>query len=77
MAKNVVINSVTYTNVPSVSIPLQGGGTASFVDTTDANAAAGEILSGKTAYVNSTKVTGTLTVPTVSQDSTTKVLTIQ
>ena len=30
-------------------------------DTTDANAAAGEILSGKTAYVNKVKVTGSMT----------------
>ena len=30
-------------------------------DTTDANAAAGEILSGKTAYVNKNKVTGSMT----------------
>lgn len=30
-------------------------------DTTDANAVAGEILSGKTAYVNKVKVTGSMT----------------
>lgn len=30
-------------------------------DTTDANATAGEILSGKTAYVNKNKVTGSMT----------------
>ena len=28
MAQNVVINSVTYSNVPEVDIPKSGGGTA-------------------------------------------------
>lgn len=51
-------------------------GKASVVDTDDADANASEILSGKTAYVNGTKITGTFTAATVSQDSTTKVLTI-
>ena len=60
MASNVVINSVVYSNVPEVDIPLQGGGTAKFMDTSDANAVQGEILSGKTAYVNGSKVTGNI-----------------
>ena len=37
----------------------------------------GTIISGKTAYVNGTKVTGSLTTVTVSQDSLTKVLTVE
>lgn len=60
MAQNVIINGVTYQNVPEVNIPKSGGGTAQFMDTSDANAAAGEILSGKTAYVNGTKLTGSI-----------------
>jgi len=44
--------------------------------TSDANATESDILSGKTAYVNGNKVTGTMTAANVSQDSTTKVLTI-
>lgn len=134
MAQNVIINGVTYQNVPEVDIPKSGGGTAKFFDTAGASASAGDILTGKTAYGASgsiagsmanngatggeisTKsgtvaipsgytsggsvslkasaitdlvsgnllsgksvlgVNGSLTVPTVSQDSTTKVLTIQ
>ncbi len=60
MAQNVIINSVTYNNVPEVDIPLSGGGTAKFMDTADATAAQNEILNGKTAYVNGAKITGNI-----------------
>lgn len=58
MAQNVIINGVTYQNVPEVNIPKSGGGTAKFMDTADANAVAADILASKTAYVNGTKITG-------------------
>lgn len=65
MAQNVIINGVTYQNVPEVDIPLSGGGTAEFYDTTDATlASGGEMLSGKTAYANGTKYTGTIATKT-------------
>lgn len=60
MAQNVVINSVTYSNVPEVDIPTTGGGTAKFMDTSDADATAANVLSGKTAYVGGSKVTGSM-----------------
>lgn len=61
MAQNVVINGVTYANVPEVDIPKSGGGTAKFYDTASADAAAGDILSGKTAYNASGSVSGSMT----------------
>lgn len=62
MAKNVVIREVTYSNVPSVQIPLaSGSGNATFVDTSDATLDAGsQMLAGVTAYADGTKVTGTI-----------------
>lgn len=77
MAKNVVINGASYNSVPYVQIPLSGGGgNAVFYETSDATAAAANILSGYSAYGASGKLTGTATVPTISQDGSTKVLTI-
>ena len=64
MAQNVIINGVTYENVPRVDIPLDGGGTAEFYDASDATASAGDILSGKTAYGASGKVTGNIATKT-------------
>lgn len=60
MAQNVVINGVTYSNVPEVDIPKSGGGTAKFFDTASANAAAADILTGKTAYGSSGSVSGSM-----------------
>lgn len=61
MAQNVVINGVTYSNVPSVEIPKSTSGTAEFYDTSDATlSSGGQMLSGKTAYANGTKFTGTI-----------------
>lgn len=56
MAKNIVINGVTYSDVPQVEIPLSGGGgNATFYDSTDATAAQGDVLTGKTFYKDGKK----------------------
>ncbi len=60
MAQNVIINGVTYQSVPEVDIPKSGGGTSKFYDTASADAASGDILSGKKAYGSSGEVTGSM-----------------
>jgi len=60
MAQNVIINGVTYANVPEVDIPKTGGGTAKFYDTAAATASASDILTGKSAYGASGSVSGSM-----------------
>lgn len=61
MAQNVIINGVTYQNVPNVTIPKSGGGNAQFYDVADATLNdAGKLPSGVIAYGSGgTKYTGT------------------
>lgn len=61
MAQNVVINGVTYQSVPEVDIPTSGGGTAKFMDTSDATATGAQLRNGATAYVDGAKVVGSMT----------------
>lgn len=60
MAQNVIINGVTYANVPEVNIPKSGGGTAKFYDTAGANISATDVLTGKTAYGANGSVNGSM-----------------
>ena len=60
MAQNVIINGVTYSNVPEVDIPKSGGGTAKFFDTAGADVTSGDLLTGKTAYGSSGSVSGSM-----------------
>ena len=76
MAQNVVINGVTYSNVPSVEIPKSGSGTASFYDISDTTAAAGDVLSGKYFYTSGgSKTQGSIATKT-SSDLTASTLTV-
>ena len=67
MAQNVIINGVVYSSVPEVDIPISGGGTAQFYDTSDATLDSGnKMLSGVTAYADGTKYTGSIATKTSS-----------
>lgn len=61
MAQNIIIRGVTYADCPEVDIPKSGGGTAKFVDTSDATLNnANKMLNGTTAYANGVKYTGNI-----------------
>lgn len=47
MAQNVIINGVTYPNVPEVDIPKSGGGTAKFFDASGSDVTAADVRAGK------------------------------
>ena len=58
-SKNVVLKGATWNGVESVDFPVSGGGTALYVETSDADATASDIASGKKAYVNGSLIVGT------------------
>ncbi len=57
---NLIINGSVYNAVPEIDVPIQGGGTAKFYDTSDATAEQGHILATKTTYINGGKITGNM-----------------
>lgn len=77
MAKTVTINGVSYPDCPAVDIPLSGGnGNATFFETSAATIDPSKVLQGYIGYGAAGQMTGTLTTATITQDGTTKVLTI-
>ena len=67
MAQTVVINGVTYQDVPSVKIPLSPGpGDATFYDTSSDTVTASDMLNGVTAHGASGAVTGNIVTKTGS-----------
>lgn len=59
MAQNLIIANAQYNDVPSVTIPKQGGGVASFIDTSDGTVVAEDVLADKVCYSNGTRIVGT------------------
>lgn len=57
---SVVINGVTYQNCPEVDIPKSGSGTAKFYDASEADAAAGNVLTGKVFIGQNGQDTGSM-----------------
>lgn len=60
MSKNVIINGVTYNSVPQVKIPVSGGGTAIFYETSDATGMAADVLTGKSVYSSGGAINGSM-----------------
>lgn len=58
MAQNVIINGVTYQNVPEVDIPKSGSGTAKFYDTSGADMVSADLLTGKIGFGPNGSVNG-------------------
>jgi len=64
MAQDITLLNAQYSAVPAVELPKTGGGTATFTDTSDADATASKIVSPNTAYVNGEKITGSIQTQT-------------
>ena len=65
-SKNLVLKGATWNGVESVDFPVSGGGTARYVETSDADATAADISNGKKAYVNGSLIVGSATAPVLT-----------
>lgn len=60
MAQDITLLGASYSDVPAVTLPKTGGGTASFFDVTDTTATAADVAAGKFFYAaNGTRIEGT------------------
>ena len=71
-SKNIVLKGATWNGVESVDFPVSGGGTARYIETSDADATASDIANGKKAYVNGSLITGNATAPVLTTKSITQ-----
>ena len=74
MAKNVIINGVTYENVPYVNIPMvkavpEDPDFAKFVDTDSGTAVSSDLRSGRKAWVQGVEITGSVPAKSASDIS--------
>lgn len=52
-ARNISLLGATYSNVPGVTLPVSGGGSATFYEVSDTTAAAADVATGKYFYTAS------------------------
>lgn len=77
MAKTIVIRGVVYADTPALAMKQPNTDErATFFETSDSTVTAATLQSGITAYGPSGKVTGTQTPVIISQDPSTKVVSI-
>lgn len=67
MSDNLSILGKTYTGVTGLYFTDTNNHQQKYVNTSDANATAADILSPKTAYVNGKKITGTIEIATMTE----------
>ena len=56
---NIEIANAQYNDVPSIEVPKQGGGVASFMDTDDGDVSADDVNVGKICYSQGQRIVGT------------------
>ena len=65
MAQDITLMGASYSDVPGVSLPKTGGGTAEFYDVSDTTATAGDVATGK-IFISST---GSITIGTAEGEN--------
>ena len=56
MAQNITLQGASYSDVPAVTLPKTGGGTASFTDVSDTTAAASDVATWSEITVDGDKL---------------------